>query len=254
MMKNKTYTKFIIYSIAYILLGFIFFNLSNGKPFQTLSINGFGEILNFIIKSEDLDRINFYLREADNKFFFFYFATYFFFIILYLFYNFNRILHSRNKLFNFNNIEFKIDLKNKTKLYFYIALAAGFGLFLELAIIRIHSSYFQIFAYFKNISLLSCFLGLGIGFSLSNKKLTSLAWVFPFLTSQIIFLFLLKNTPITAFLQNPISEQWAMGQSIAKGIYHLSIIYSFLILIFIFNAMCFVPIGQLVTKLMSHTD
>ena len=86
-----------------------------------------------------------------------------------------------------------------------------------------------------------------IGFSLSNKKLTSLGWVFPFLSAQIIFLFLLKNTPMTAFFQNPISEQWAMGQSVAKGIYHLSLIYSFLVLIFIFNAMCFVPIGQLVT-------
>ena len=253
-MKNKIYFNVFLFSLIYFALGILFYSLTNGQPFQSLSQSGFDKILDFIIKSEELNRINSYLEQADKKFFFFYCAIYFFFLILVLFTNFNNILFSKNKLFKFNNIEFKIDTKSKSKLYFYIALAAGFGLFLELAIIRIHSSYFQLFAYFKNISLLSCFLGLGIGFSLSNKRLTSLGWVFPFLAAQIIFLFLLKNTPITAFFQNPISEQWAMGQSIAKGVYHLSLIYGFLILIFIFNAMCFVPIGQLVTKLMSYTD
>jgi len=253
-MKNKTYFNAALLSAIYFSLGIFIYFLTNGKPFQSLSQSGFDKVLDFIIRGEEISRINYYLGLADNKFFFFYCSIYFFLLILILFVNFNKIIFSKNKLFNFNNIEYKIDTKSKTRLYCYIALAAGFGLFLELAIIRIHSSYFQLFAYFKNISLLSCFLGLGIGFSLSNKKLTSLGWVFPFLSAQIIFLFLLKNTPMTAFFQNPISEQWAMGQSVAKGIYHLSLIYSFLVLIFIFNAMCFVPIGQLVTKLMSYTD
>lgn len=253
-MKNSKYFNLALYSAIYLLLGIFIFFVTNGQPFQTMNGIGLNKVLDFIIQSEELRKINYYLIKADQKFFFFYYAIYFLFIIILLFLNFNKILLSKNKLFEFNNIAFKMSLQKKNKLYFYIALAAGMGLFLELAIIRIHSSYFQLFAYFKNISLLSCFLGLGIGFSLSNKKLNSLAWVFPFFAAQIIFLFLLKNTPLTAFLQNPISEQWAMGQSIAKGIYHLSIIYGFIILIFIFNAMCFVPIGHLVTKLMSHTD
>ena len=253
-MKNSKYYNLITFSFLYAIFGILIFLIADGQPFQAMNNVGFNKILDFIIQGEELRKINYYLVKADNKFFFFYFAIYFLFITAILFYNFNKILLAKNKLFDFNNIDFKIDLKSKNKLYFYIALAAGLGLFLELAIIRIHSSYFQLFAYFKNLSLLSCFLGLGIGFSLSNKKLKSLAWVFPFFTVQIIFLFLLKNTPLTAFFQNPISEQWAMGQSVAKGVYHLSIIYGFLILIFIFNAMCFVPIGHLVTKLMSHTD
>ncbi len=253
-MKISKYYNLISYSFFYSFIGVLIFIVSDGQPFQTMNGIGLNKVLDFIIQSEEIRKINYYLIKADEKFFFFYFAVYFLFIIIFLFLNFNKIILSKNRLFKFNNVDFKINLKNKNRLYFYIALAAGLGLFLELAIIRIHSSYFQLFAYFKNISLLSCFLGLGIGFSLSNKKLKSLAWVFPFFTAQIIFLFLLKNTPLTAFLQNPISEQWAMGQSIAKGIYHLSIIYGFIILIFIFNAMCFVPIGHLVTKLMSHTD
>jgi hypothetical protein len=36
--------------------------------------------------------------------------------------------------------------------------------------IRLHASYFQLFAYFKNISLLSCVLGLGIGYARGQIK------------------------------------------------------------------------------------
>ena len=254
-MINHKYLRILNYSALYVLLGFIIVFFTNGKPFITLSDLGFADVLDFFIQSEDRDSIVHYLKKADTKFLYFYFSLYFLFIILYLLKNFLKILSSKNKLFKFNNEEFVIKKnKNINITYCYIALAAGLGLFLELSIIRIHSSYFQLFAYFKNISLLSCFLGLGIGYSMSNKKLTSLAWVFPFLAAQIIFLYLLKNTPVTAFMQNPISEQWAMGQSIAKGVVHLSAIYGFLLLIFIFNAMCFVPLGQLVTKFMVLTD
>src|SRR5687768_15625164 len=53
----------------------------------------------------------------------------------------------------------------------WIALAAGLGLYAELALIRYHSSCFQLFAFFKNFSLLSCFLGLGIGYALGAARL-----------------------------------------------------------------------------------
>ncbi|HMP53992.1 MAG TPA: hypothetical protein PKD05_20760, partial [Candidatus Melainabacteria bacterium] len=51
-----------------------------------------------------------------------------------------------------------------------IALAAGLGMFAELVIIRMQADAFQLFAHFKNISLLSCFLGLGIGYSLKTGE------------------------------------------------------------------------------------
>ena len=53
---------------------------------------------------------------------------------------------------------------------FWIALAAGAGLYLELVVIRFHGSCFQLFAFFKNFSLLSCFLGLVIGYTLGGRR------------------------------------------------------------------------------------
>ena len=59
----------------------------------------------------------------------------------------------------------------KAGLWFWIALAAGTGLYFELVVIRFHASCFQLFAFFKNVSLLSCFLGLGMGYCLSGRRL-----------------------------------------------------------------------------------
>ena len=63
-------------------------------------------------------------------------------------------------------------------------------------------------------------------------------------------MFLIKNTPLTVLLQNPVTEQWAMGQDRAQSIFQFLIIYSFVILIFLFNAVIFIPLGHLVSRLM----
>ncbi len=241
-------------SIIYSLIGFCLYLFTSGKPFTYFNEFGLINFFDNVILSEGKVSIEKYLRVADEKFFFFYFGILFLFYSYYVLVNGNNILFGKKKEFDFNNKDLIINKHTTKNINFYIALAAGLGLFIELAIIRIHSSYFQLFAYFKNVSLLSCFLGLGIGYALGNKKLISLGWVFPLLSIEIILLFLFKNTPLTAYLQNPIAEQWAMGQSVARGIFHLTTIYIFLISIFIFNALCFVPLGQLVAKLMDKTN
>lgn len=132
----------------------------------------------------------------------------------------------------------------------WIALAAGLGLYIELMIIRLHSSYFQLFAYFKNVSLLSCVLGLGIGYSRGSKRPLTTPLVIPSLALQIIFMYVLRFSPVEEYLQNPISEQLTFGISQAKEITHFLITYGFLIMIFAFNALCFVPLGHLASWLM----
>ena len=72
------------------------------------------------------------------------------------------------------------------------------------------------------------FLGLGIGYSFSKVRLYSLNWTFPLVALQVSFMYILKDTPVTLFFQNPISEIWNMGQSIAVGSLHVILIYFFI--------------------------
>ena len=72
------------------------------------------------------------------------------------------------------------------------------------------------FLVLKNISLISCFLGLGIGYTLRNYKIYSINWIYPLLTIQIIILYFFSQTPVSSILINPIAEQLTMGQKILQ--------------------------------------
>src|SRR5262245_20359346 len=68
-----------------------------------------------------------------------------------------------------------------------VFLASLAALYLEMVMVRWHATCFHAFAIFKNVSLLSCFLGLGIGFSLHGRRLVRLAHFLPLLALQTFF-------------------------------------------------------------------
>src|SRR5436305_10482045 len=67
-----------------------------------------------------------------------------------------------------------------------IFLASAAALYVEMVMVRWHSTCFHAFAIFKNVSLLSCFLGLGIGFGLSGWRRVGLAAFLPLLALQTL--------------------------------------------------------------------
>ena len=241
-----------ICTFFYFFTSIAFYFLTNSKPVTFIFNNIFGGDISFLInkKAETVDR---YMGLFDEKFFNLILLFPLILLIFFSIINLQKILLTSNfKIFDKERDE--TEHLEKYNLNYLIALAAGLGLYLELMIIRLHSSFFQLFSFFKNISLLSCLLGLGIGYLFGNKKLYSLKWVFPLLAVQIAFMFLLKNTPIGPLLQNPITEQWAMGLPRAEGFLQFFIIYSFVIIIFLSNAIIFVPLGHLASRLMQKQE
>lgn len=133
----------------------------------------------------------------------------------------------------------------------YIALAAGLGMFAELVIIRMQADFFQLFAHFKNISLLSCFLGLGIGYSLKPGRTLSTPLAVPLFAIQILIAnMLLRFFDLNFLLLNPTSEQATMGLYNANQITDRMMSFGLLTFIFVFNSLCFIPLGQLASRLM----
>jgi spermidine synthase len=135
----------------------------------------------------------------------------------------------------------------------WIALAAGLGLYLELMIIRWHASCFQVFAYFKNISLLACFLGLGIGYAHGPRRPVLTPLVLPAIALQFAALYALRFSSLQSQLNNPVAEQLTLGLQTGHNFRQLAIVYGFLIMLFVFNALCFVPLGHLAARLMLRT-
>ena len=57
--------------------------------------------------------------------------------------------------------------------------AASFlSLFLEVLLIRWCGAEIRILAYLKNLTLLGCFLGLGLGYAASSRRRLGLGWSF----------------------------------------------------------------------------
>src|SRR5262249_56088563 len=101
---------------------------------------------------------------------------------------------------------------------FWIGLASGVGLFVELTIIRWHASTFPLFAYYKNVSLLAAFLGLGIGYALGKRRPVLTPLVLPALAVQFIVLQTLRYAPLQEVFHNPVSDQLSLSIITAMGI------------------------------------
>ncbi len=143
-----------------------------------------------------------------------------------------------------------------SQIHLWIVLATLIGLFVELMLIRIHASCFQLFAYFKNISLLSCFLGLGIGYARGGKKPLYTPFVLPCLALQISFMYLLRDSDInmSRWFDYPVKEQFALGIAQTDHMGSMLFVYGFIILVFTFNALCFIPLGQISSHLMMRKE
>ncbi len=148
---------------------------------------------------------------------------------------------------------------NKTKLF--LLLATAVGLFLQLAIIKWHSSVFPVLALFKNISLLSCFCGLGIGYALAKSKNIPLISVPVLLLLQVIFFTALdyldthhfEQATLSSLYYNPVQERMAMGLSMHQvhSVASTIVFYVYLAATILPTILIFIPLGQTSGRLMS---
>ncbi|HZT81075.1 MAG TPA: hypothetical protein VFA26_12665, partial [Gemmataceae bacterium] len=134
-----------------------------------------------------------------------------------------------------------------------IFLASALTLYVEMVMVRWHASCFHAFAIFKNVSLLSCFLGLGIGYGLSGRKRSTLAAFLPLLALQVLLFAVLSNTNLGGRRVNPVAEQLVMGTAGSKwGWLDAVEGNGFLAAVFVLNALMFIPLGHLAGRLMNR--
>jgi SAM-dependent methyltransferase len=130
-----------------------------------------------------------------------------------------------------------------------IFTSAALSLFLELSIIRWQATVFELFAFYKNFSLLACFAGLGLGYALGNRKLIPLFLTVPLLCWQFVLLLGLRyGLPVNdrvSLKMLPFSEQQNMGLPAVHTLFSGIQTYLLLALVFLLTALAFIPIGQL---------
>lgn len=130
-----------------------------------------------------------------------------------------------------------------------IALAAGASLVAELLLIRWQASSFQLFSYFKNVSLLAAFLGLGLGYAAAARPLLISA-ALPLLALQVVALRLLGLAPLHGLLQSPIPEQAGLGLATERQAGHWLLTYGLLVAVYVASVLACIPLGQLAGRAM----
>ena len=144
----------------------------------------------------------------------------------------------------------------------YVDLAifgsAALSLFLELAIIRWQATVFEFFAFYKNLSLLACFAGLGLGYALAGRKHIALLFSIPLLCWEFLLMIGMRYGMRDEVYQTlnimPFREQLTMGLTTADRFYYASQTYFVLAVVFVVTALIFIPVGQLCGALMERRE
>src|SRR5713101_3490327 len=136
-----------------------------------------------------------------------------------------------------------------------LALISLMSLFLELLLIRWITSEIRVFAYFKSLVLIACFLGFGLGCYLTRRKIRVAYTLAPLLV--MIWLIELPWDPVRQLIVNLSgfigwfsdvhiwSRAYFAGNSL-WGVISACVAMSIVIPLFGLIAIIFVPMGQLV--------
>jgi hypothetical protein len=133
--------------------------------------------------------------------------------------------------------------------------SAALSLFLELAVIRWQGTVWEFFSFYKNLGLLSCFAGLGLGYAIARSERLPLLLTAPLLAFQALLFITLRHgldEIIDSLLQLPFKEQETMGIPIAATLSHYASSYSLIVVTFLLTALAFLPLGQLCGRVREH--
>ena len=146
-----------------------------------------------------------------------------------------------------------------------ILSSAALSLALELALIRWQGSVFELFALYKNLGLLACFAGLGLGYALARRDRIPLSATVPLIALQTLLLVFLRHGMagpevernglswrIQSLLATPFPEQRNMGLAVAASLPQFVAAYGFLATLFVLTALSLLPVGQLCGRLMAR--
>lgn len=143
-----------------------------------------------------------------------------------------------------------------------LLIASALGLFLEVLLIRWQATELLVASYFKNVTLLAAFLGLGLGFAATGKRRMSLAIAPLLLAVQVIVISIIDWRGADRLIRHPSSAHewiwdvapaewnWDVGAEQLRYWLQFAVFYGFFAALFISTILIFIPIGQITGRLM----
>ena len=148
---------------------------------------------------------------------------------------------------------------HEPRLYLKLFLLSVVMLYLELMLIRWISTEIRIFAYFKNLVLIACFLGMSLGCLLAHRRNISFHWIHYFALALcsivVVPSFFVPNLyGVVSSLLGDFNDlaTWSGGFSEGHSVVWRYLAVLVLLVLFGLIALLFVPMGMLLGRLMNQ--
>ena len=128
-------------------------------------------------------------------------------------------------------------------------VASFLSLYFEMLIVRWLASEVRLFSYFKNLTMMAAFMGLGIGFAIAGRHKDYWRWFFPLLLLYVPIALAIGHLVGQAIIV-PESTEYLWRPSAVPGTFSIILFVLMVVLFFLYTLFLFVPTGQLVGRLM----
>lgn len=130
-------------------------------------------------------------------------------------------------------------------------VASLVGLYFEMLIVRWLAAEVRLFSYFKNLTMMAAFMGLGLGFALVKRPTDYRGWFTPLLLLYVPIVLIVSHLTGFRAIVLPESSEYvwraaALPQAVSTIVFALTLVLFFLLSMFLF-----LPLGQLTGRLMT---
>lgn len=134
--------------------------------------------------------------------------------------------------------------------YAELLLASFVGLYFEMLLVRWLAAEVRLFSYFKNLTMMAAFMGLGIGFALARRRRNLWQWFIPMMLLYVPVVLAVSHLTGFTGLIIPESGEYVWRPAAIPAAISTPLFALMVVLFFVYTVVLFVPPGQLTGRLM----
>jgi hypothetical protein len=141
-------------------------------------------------------------------------------------------------------------MSERFRQYAALFVASFVGLYFEMLIVRWLAAEVRLFSYFKNLTMMAAFMGLGIGFAIAKRRKDDWRWFIPLLLLYAPVVVVVSRLTGYRALVMPEGGEYVwraadLPVALSTAVFALTVA-----LFFLYTTLLFVPLGQLTARFM----
>lgn len=134
--------------------------------------------------------------------------------------------------------------------YLDLFVASLIGLYFEMLIVRWLAAEVRLFSYFKNLTMMAAFMGLGVGFALAKGRRDYVRWLAPLLLVYVGIVLVVSHLTGFRGVVIPESGEFVWKTAVLPTVIATPVFALTVILFFVYTMVLLLPLGQLMARLM----